>query len=485
MAACVPISNGFTASPSSLGCFTMRELEQLLLLELGQTEAAKLLWPWAPFEYLARRRGKQQLIVDEVPVADLLPHIPYLLEYCSHLIDTACGPARAQEAAKKAAVFTARLLDVLLFPGVQNRLGGRQQLQPTIELLQVAVPAFQQRSAAQQVEDSTRNQQPAAAASAAATGLTAATASTAGAAAAAGDGSNLEVVDTPFACPEAAAAVGRASAGAAAASAAAASRPAAAGADTGMHLAALLAAIAPYVAQPGSPLPADFGTLLAQWARLVYGEVADHASIQVSALILYHWRTLLRFLRLCLQGTATLGSSAGPMLVSTAVGHMQGLLHLLHHEAMRALFTPQQYRRLTDRLVALKTLLRGLPQTPTGHAAAVGSFCSAAVAALMEVGPHGCSLPPMPAGSAAVVSTGAPAQAVERSSIELGASQQQLLSALKDQLHQAGTLSPQHLDAVQEVLAILRRQVMKETDSDRFEVSGVNAILVAFIALST
>jgi hypothetical protein len=474
MAACVPISSGFTDPPSSLGRFTMRELEHLLLLELGQSETAKseiaqYLWPWAPFEYLARRSGKQQLIVDEIPVADLLPHIPYLLEYCRHLIDTACSPARAQEAAKKAAVFTARLLDVLLFPGVQNRLGGQQQLQPTIELLQVAVPAFQQRAAPSSsglhAEDSADNQQPAAAASAAATASTAA----------AGYGSSLEVVDTPFACP--AAASGQSSAPAA--SAAAAPRPAAAGA-TGMHLAALLTAIAPYIDQPGSPLPPNFNSLLAQWGRLVYGEVADPCEIQVSALILYHWRTLLRYLRLCLQGAqGTLGSSTGPMLVSTAVGHLQGLLHLLHHDALRALFTAQQYRRVTDRLGALKTLLQGLPRTPTGHAAAVGSFCSAAVAALMEVGAHTSSLPPMQPGSAAAVSTGAPAQSMDRRSSELSASQRQLLSVVKGQLQQAGALSPQHLDAVQEVLAILRRQVMKETGSDCFEVSKVKLVLVA------
>jgi hypothetical protein len=443
----------------------MRGLEQLLLLELGQSEAAKLLWPWAPFEYLARRRGKQQLIVDEVPVADLLLHIPYLLKYCSHLIDTACSPTRAQDAAKKAAVFTARLLDVLLFPKVQNRLGGQQHLQPTIELLQVAVPAFQQRSVAQHAADGADHQQLAAAASTAATAPTAA----------AGHGSSLEAVDTPFACPAAAAAVGRLRAGAAAAG----TPRSVPGAGTGMHLAALLAAIAPYIDKPGSPLPAGFGTLLAQWARLVYGEVADLQSIQVSALMLYHWRTLLRFLRLCLQGAATLGSSTGPMFVSTAVGHLQGLLHLLHHDALRALFTAQQYRRLTDRLVAMKTLLQGLPQAPTGHAAAVGSFCSAAVAALLEVGAHTSSLPPMPPGSAAAVSAGAPAQSVDCRSSQLSVSQQHMLSVVTGQLQQAGAVSPQHLDAVQEVLAILRRQVMKETDSDRLEVSNVKPIWVA------
>jgi hypothetical protein len=255
-----------------------------------------------------------------------------------------------------------------------------------------------------------------------------------------------------------------------------------------MHLAALLAAIAPFSAgQPGAPFPPDFSALLTVWARLVYGEagIADLRSVHVSALMLYHWRSLLRYLRLCLQGAAALGasstagsSSACPMPVSAASGLIQGLLHLLQHDSVRSQFTQEQYARVTSRFQAFIAVLQGLPLTPTGHAAAVGNFSSSAVAAVMEAVQTVChamqcssGLTPAEPSSALAITTALSLGASAGSSAsELSMSQQQLLSMVRSSLVNTGALSKQQLEAVQGVMEVLRCQVVG--GSDQYEVGG-------------
>lgn len=470
-------------------CFRVKDLQDLLLLERPAV-ARKMLWTLSPIEYLARRRGQAHMLVDDLPVATCISHIPHLMEYCRNLIDSASTPATAQEAATKASAFTARLIDVLSIPSVQNRLGEVQELQPCLNLLQQSLPVFQQTAVQKQ-----QTSQPSSASPPGQGQSQQAAAAAAGmplplAAGGAGIGRAAAESGSPFAsCPSAAAAAVAAAGQHPSDAAAALGLPGAAAGSSGMHLAALLTAIAPFTGQPGTLLPTDFCALITQWGRLVYGDCSDQRSIQVSALMLYHWRTLLRFMRLCLQGVATLSGTSGsgssrPMPVSQAADHVQGLLHLLHHEALRALFTQQQYRRMTDRLVAMKSLLQGLPQTQDGCAAEVGSFCSASVAALMQVST--LQLPPVPPPRPApaqpsigqslggnqkqVPSTlQAPVPGSAHSS-ELSASQQHLLSVVKGQLQKAGALSPQHLDAVQEVLNVLRRQIIGRAGSDQFEV---------------
>jgi hypothetical protein len=250
-----------------------------------------------------------------------------------------------------------------------------------------------------------------------------------------------------------------------------------------MHLAALLAAIAPFSAgQPGAPFPPDFSALLTVWARLVYGEagIADLRSVHVSALMLYHWRSLVRYLRLCLQGAAALGasstagsSSACPMPVSAASGLIQGLLHLLQHDSVRSQFTQEQYARVTNRFQAFIAVLQGLPLTPTGHAAAVGNFSSSAVAAVMEAVQTVCSsglTPTEPSSVLAITTALSLGASAGSSASELSLSQQQLLSMVRSSLVNTGMLSKQELEAVQGVLEVLRRQVVG--GSDQYEVGG-------------
>ena len=449
--------------------FFLGDLKELLLADFGPSLARKLQWSLTPFEYLARRRGgdtgrQAQLIVDQpIPVSALLPHIDFVLQYCSKLIQDNSSPATAQEAARKAAKFTARLLFVLGAPSVQQRLGGPQQLQPYLSKLQAALPTFQQQSGHQKSP----------------TGGAAGSRGSPAAAAAAQPAAGAE---DPFASAFASGPTAAAAAAAAAGGHNRAARPCSIKGSSGMHLAALLAAIAPFSAgQPGAPFPPDFSALLTVWARLVYGEagIADLRSVHVSALMLYHWRSLLRYLRLCLQGAAALGStgstggssSACPMPVSAASGLIQGLLHLLQHDSVRSQFTQEQYARVTNRFQAFIAVLQGLPLTPTGHAAAVGNFSSSAVAAVMEAVQTVCSSGLTPAEPSSVLAiTTALSLGASAGSSDPSMSQQQLLSMVRSSLVNTGMLSKQELEAVQGVLEVLRRQVVG--GSNQYEVGG-------------
>lgn len=447
MATLMQQAGGMASAPEA--GLSLKDLQQLLLAEFGAAAAARIQWCLSPFEYLARRRGHQQLFVDSVSVSALLPHIPFVLEYCTNLV-AASTASQAAAAARKSAAFTSQVLAVLSVRGVQEQLGGTQQLQPYISVLEAALPSFQVAS----------QQQP----SNAATPGTSTGTRQSSAGHAAGFTAGL-----PPAGPSSVGRAGRGHPAAGAGQTAAgprAPRSSRSSSSTEFSLAALVAAVAPFAAQASNPLSPDFPELLEAWGRLVYGELADPGGILVAHLMMYHWKTLLRFLRLCLLGEASVGSgSPRPMPVSTAILHVEGLLHLLQYASMQALFTQQQFKKVTARFTAIRTLLQSLPQPTPGQAPVVSSFCSAAVEALVQARSaatqDAMDVDTDPSNSVLPAETAAAPPSVSARSEphqEPRTAQQLLLSLADGQLH-TGALTPEQLDAVQELLAALKRQV--------------------------
>jgi hypothetical protein len=378
------------------------------------------------------------MITGDVPVVALLPQIPYVLHICHDLINQSSS-RQAQNCAKKAATLVSRLLAVLSKQDVQDRLGGQQSVQPHFSLLEAALPTFTAAAAGMGPQpDATSREQ---------------SLSSFEPAYAAGDPRSTH--------PAAVQAPGSPSLTFSSASAAA-----------GMTLEALLLALTPYTSQASGTFPPELPLLLGQWARLVYGELAEQSSIKVAALLQCHWRTLLRFLRLCLHGTAVLGAGQGPMQVATAVSLLGGLLQLLQFESVRAQFTQPQHQQVRHYLCAMQSVLQGLPQTSTGHAASVCDFTSAAVAALAEAPAlEGQGLHAEPAGTVPVsaapstqpqpLQTGMPVEA--GSSHSTSSTQlQQLLSLVSSVMEAAGPFSPQQRDAVQQVLAVLCQRASED-----------------------
>jgi hypothetical protein len=372
------------------------------------------------------------MLTEDVPVVALLPHIPFLLQYCRDLINNSSS-RQAQNCAKKAATLVSRLLAVLSKQEVQERLGGQQSVQPHSTLLESALHTFTAAAGVEPHPSATGEAQ-------SPTGLEAAHAA----------GGPLTMHPAAVQAPGSSQ-LHFTSMGAAA----------------GMTLEALLFAMGPCTSHDSGRFPPDLPLLLAQWARLVYGELAEQSSIQVAALLQCHWRTLLRFLRLCLHGTAVLGAGQGPMEVSTAVRLVGGLLQLLEFDSVRALFTQPQYQQVVSHLSAMQTILQGLPQTSAGHAASVCDFSSAAVAALAEApGMEASGLHGEPASTAAVSAVPsaqpipmqtAAALPAEAGSAHSGSSTQlqQLLSLVSSVMDAAGPFSPQERDAMQRVIAAL------------------------------
>lgn len=128
--------------------FTLRDLEQLLAAECGAAGSAReLMWSLAPLEWLARRRGQRQLFVGSgMAVSSLLTHIPYLLDFISHLVRHG-SPVQAPVILRKAVAFLSRLLAVLGVPGVQARLGGHAAVQQHIARLTAALLSIKQQQA--------------------------------------------------------------------------------------------------------------------------------------------------------------------------------------------------------------------------------------------------------------------------------------------------------------------------------------------------
>jgi len=353
-------------------CFSLKELQQLLQAEFGAATAAKIQWCFVPFEYLARRPGQEQLVVSDVPVSALLPHIPVLLECCAKLI-AASSPLEGPITARNASKFMSRVLAVLQLKSLQQRLGSDKELQQCIDMLEAALPSFIAAGQEQQ------QQQPSSTdAKGAAAGACEPSAPAAAAAAAAAAGSAGKPPKGPKHPPSRASRGNTTPQDTSAAAAAVqhhqhisitgrhSHRSSSSSSSKELSLAAVLSLVTPLTTQPCSPFLPDFPQLLIAWARLVYGQLSVVSRISVVPLMIFHWRTLLQLLGMCMHGTATIndddsgssssgsssgGSSSGssskryrPMSLSSAVQHIEGLLRLLQFTSMQAQFTSAEVR---------------------------------------------------------------------------------------------------------------------------------------------
>jgi hypothetical protein len=150
-------NSSILAAADSAGPFTIKELQQLLASQFGSKKADQMMWALSPFEYLARHgHNGDRLFVGSMPVSALLPYIPVVLEHCRDLIDLQ-RPQDASVLAKSAAKLSERLLTVLTVPAVQQGLGGLQQLQPSIAVLESAQETFKQHVAAAAASISRQN----------------------------------------------------------------------------------------------------------------------------------------------------------------------------------------------------------------------------------------------------------------------------------------------------------------------------------------
>jgi hypothetical protein len=312
-------NSSILAAADSAGPFTIKELQQLLASKFGSNTAEKMMWALSPFEYLARHgHNGDRLFVGSMPVSALLPYIPVVLEHCRDWIDIQ-RPHEASVLAKSAAKLSERLLTVLTVPAVQQGLGGLQQVQPSIAVLESAHETFKQHVAAaaawvsrqndpqhsqhdqwgpacgavmpsepagQSMQQQTAPAHPQQQQQPMQLPLRCAGNSSSPAVGAAPSAAQPQ---QPMQAPLRCAGNSSSPAIAAALSAAVGFVPAPA-TDSGkdLRLAALLGAAAQYSSEASGVFPPCFTVLLATWASLVYGEFAATSSIQV-----WSWFVLL------------------------------------------------------------------------------------------------------------------------------------------------------------------------------------------------